>query len=61
MRFTKLQQEFIDRECSKGSYVAFPLAMLKGNEYRAWKKDRRKKSGLTRHKREHILGADSLG
>lgn len=41
MKFTKLQREFVDSGCFTGSYVAFPLDILKGIAYKQWKKDRR--------------------
>ena len=57
MRFTKLQREFIDSGCSKGSYVAFPISMLKGAAYKQWKKDRRAKlAESTRHFPQHRKG-----
>jgi len=44
MRLTKLQKEFIDKELPKGAYAAFPLSIFKSNEYKQWKKDRRKRN-----------------
>ena len=43
MRLTKLQKEFIDKNLSKGAYVAFPKSIFKSQEYKQWKKEKYKK------------------
>jgi hypothetical protein len=44
MRLTPLQQKFIDRNLKNGDFVAFPVDIFKGNKYKKWKRDRRKKN-----------------
>lgn len=44
MRLTKLQKEFMNKNITPGSYVAFPLSMFKSKEYKEWKKERRKRN-----------------
>ena len=55
MKFTKLQTEFADRDLSKGAYVAFPLSIFKSDEYKRWKRERRKNNMEIRHNKQQTL------